>query len=116
MGFLISDALAAAPAVTTAATGMENTSFMLMMLATFVIFYFLIIRPQSKRSKDHRDLVAKIKVGDEIASVSGILGEITKLDDQFVTLLVAPNVEMVLQRQAIANVLPKGTLNTIKKA
>lgn len=116
MGFLISDALAAAPQATTAASGMENMSFMLMMLATFVIFYFLIIRPQSKRSKDHRDLVSKIKVGDEISTVSGILGEITKLDEQFVTLLVAPTVEMVLQRQAIGNVLPKGTLNTIKKA
>ena len=114
MGFLISDALAATPAP--AASGMENMSFMLMMLATFVIFYFLIIRPQSKRSKDHRDLVSKIKVGDEISTVSGILGEITKLDEQFVTLLVAPTVEMVLQRQAIGNVLPKGTLNTIKKA
>ena len=116
MGFLISDALAAVPEVTTAASSMENTSFMLMMVATFAIFYFLIIRPQSKRAKEHRDLVSKIKLGDEIATASGILGEITKLDEQFVTLLVAPNVEMVLQRQAIGNVLPKGTLNTIKKA
>ena len=112
MSFFISDAFAAA----SAPGQMDSTASMLMMAGIFVLFYFLIIRPQSKRAKEHRDLVSKIKLGDEIATASGILGEITKLDEQFVTLLVAPNVEMVLQRQAIGNVLPKGTLNTIKKA
>ncbi len=113
MGLFISDAMAAAPA---AAQPMDSMVSMLMMAGIFVVFYLLIIRPQSKKAKEHRELISKIKVGDEVLVAGGILGEIARIDEQFVTVTVQNGVDMVVQRAAIGAVLPKGTLNNIKKA
>ena len=113
MGLFIYDAMAAAPA---AAQPMDSMVSMLMMAGIFVVFYLLIIRPQSKKAKEHRELISKIKVGDEVLVAGGILGEIARIDEQFVTVTVQNGVDMVVQRAAIGAVLPKGTLNNIKKA
>jgi len=113
MGFFISDAMAAAPAGVTQA---DTTTSMLLMGGLFVVFYFFILRPQNKKAKEHRDLIAKIKVGDEILMTGGILGEIKKLNDQFAVVALNEGVEIIVQRNAISAVMPKGTLNNIKKA
>ncbi|HEY3487033.1 MAG TPA: preprotein translocase subunit YajC [Gammaproteobacteria bacterium] len=83
------------------------------LIAMFVIFYFLLIRPQQKRVKEHRNLVASLKKGDEVLTNGGLLGRLTEIGDHFVTLEIAANVEVRLQRQAIAAVMPKGTLKNI---
>lgn len=81
------------------------------MLVIFVlVFYFLLIRPQNKRAKEHRKLVDGVAKGDEVSTNGGILGVIKKVDEQFVTLEVADGVDIRLQKAAIANVLPKGTV------
>jgi preprotein translocase subunit YajC len=113
MGLLISDAIAAAPA----AVGQADTTMsMLMMAGVFVLFYFLIMRPQNKKAKEHQALINKVKVGDEVSLVGGILGEIKKMNDQHVIIELNDKVEMIIQRNSISAVLPKGTLNNIKKA
>jgi preprotein translocase subunit YajC len=113
MGLLISNALAAAPA---AAPQADPTMSMLMMAGVFLLFYFLILRPQNKRAKEHRELISKIKVGDEVLTSAGILGEIKKMNEQFATIVLQDEVEMIIQRSSISAVMPKGTINNIKKA
>jgi preprotein translocase subunit YajC len=110
--FGITDALAdtAAPHATPAG-GLLS---MLPMLIIFIaVFYFLLIRPQAKRTKDHRQLVDSLTVGDEVIISGGITGRITKLRDDFVALNIAKDVEITVQKSAIATVLPKGTLESI---
>ncbi len=75
----------------------------------FVVMYFLMIRPQQKRAKQHRDLVSSLKVGDEILLSSGFVARIRALDDNYVSAEIAPNVVIKAQRQAINSLLPKGT-------
>ncbi len=84
-------------------------TFVLLMVAMVVIFYFLLIRPQSKRQKEHRQMVEALKEGDEVLTQGGILGRITKLDEQFVTLEIADGVRIRVQRHAVGSVVPKGT-------
>jgi preprotein translocase subunit YajC len=79
-------------------------------LAMIVVFYFLLIRPQSKRSKEHRNMLAALEVGAEVATSGGILGKVTELGEQFVTIEIAPGVNVKAQRHTISQVLPKGTL------
>ncbi|HOX88874.1 MAG TPA: preprotein translocase subunit YajC [Burkholderiaceae bacterium] len=114
--FLISDAYAqAAPA---AQAGPESmlTSLGFMVLI-FVVFYFLLIRPQVKRQKEHKALIDGLNKGDEVVSAGGITGKITELSDQYVTLQIAAvdgkPVEISMQRMAIQTLLPKGTLKSI---
>jgi preprotein translocase subunit YajC len=76
----------------------------------FGIFYFMLIRPQMKRAKEQRTMIAALAKGDEVLTNGGILGRIEDLAEQFVTLEIAPNVVVKLQKQAISAVLPKGTL------
>ena len=84
------------------------------MLIVFVlIFYFLLVRPQSKRAKQQRQLLDGLAMGDEVLTTGGIIGRITKLRDNYVVISVAKDVEMTLQKGAIANILPKGTLESI---
>lgn len=78
-----------------------------------VVFYFLLIRPQSKRQKEHRDLVSKLQKGDEVVVAGGILGTIDKVHDQFVVVQVSTGMDMTIQRQAVSQVLPKGTIKSI---
>jgi len=79
----------------------------------FVLFYFMLIRPQMKQAKEHKALLDALKAGDEIVSNSGILGKITKLNNQFATIEISANVEVKIQKQTIQTLLPKGTIKSI---
>jgi len=82
------------------------------LILIFVVFYFLLIRPQQKRSKEHKQMVEALKKGEEVVTNGGILGKITQVNDSFVMLEIANNTEVKLQRQAIASIMPKGTLKS----
>ena len=83
------------------------------MVLIFAVMYFLVIRPQSKRNKEHRALVAGLAEGDEVLAGGGMVGRISGLAEQFVTLEVARNVQVKVQRQSVSTVLPKGTIKSI---
>jgi preprotein translocase subunit YajC len=76
----------------------------------FVVFYFLLIRPQSKKAKEHKQMVGALAKGDEIVTNGGLLGKLSKVGDNFVEVELAEGVTVKLQRNAIANVMPKGTI------
>ena len=80
----------------------------------FVLLYFLMIRPQMKRAKEQKAMIEALQKGDEVVTAGGIVGRITKLADQYVTVEVAPNTEVVVQRSAVQVPLPKGTLKTLQ--
>jgi preprotein translocase subunit YajC len=86
--------------------------FLLPMIILFAAFYFLLIRPQQKRQKQHREMVSQLSSGDEVVTAGGILGKITSVSDQFLTIQVADGVELKVQRQTISAVLPKGTVES----
>ena len=109
MNFLISDAWAqAAPA------GGPTSQLMpiLMMVAFVGIFYFLLIRPQQKKAREHQALVSKLAAGDEVVTNGGVLGRVTDVGDSFVTLEVADGVRIKVQRFQISQLMPKGTLKS----
>lgn len=86
----------------------------ILMLGGFLlIFYFMLIRPQSKRAKEHQALVSSIAKDDEVVVNGGILGKVTRITDQFIVVAIADGVEMKVQKQAISASLPKGTLKSI---
>lgn len=76
----------------------------------FVLLYFMMIRPQMKRQKEHKAMVEALKSGDEVVSAGGILGRITKVSESFVTVEVADNTHITVQRGAVQTLLPKGTI------
>jgi len=82
-------------------------------IAFALIFYFLIWRPQSKRAKEHRELIGGLEKGDEVVTNGGIIGRIKKVEDQYLVLEVAENVELKLQKGAVSAALPKGTIKSI---
>ena len=82
------------------------------LIIIFVIFYFLLIRPQMKRAKEHRKLVAELATGDEVVTNGGLLGRITHVGQSFVTLELNDNVQIKVQRHAVSSVLPKGTIKS----
>jgi len=89
----------------------------LLFLGGFVlIFYFLLIRPQNKRRKEHQALVTGLSKGDEIVTAGGIVGLINKVEDEFVKVQVGDNVEMRIQKSAIGATLPKGTIKSLDQA
>lgn len=85
------------------------TSFLPIILM-FVVLYFLMIRPQMKRQKEQKAMMDALAKGDEVATVGGMLGKITKVADNFVTLEVANGTEVVVQKAAVTTLLPKGTI------
>ena len=87
---------------------------MLLIGAMFAVLYFLMIRPQMKRAKEQKAMIEALQKGDEVITAGGMVGKITKLTDQYVTVEVAPNTEIVLQRSAVQVPLPKGTLKTLQ--
>jgi preprotein translocase subunit YajC len=94
--------------------GAPNTLLQLLpLLLMFVVFYFLLIRPQAKRAKEHRALVAGLATGDEVVTSGGILGRIVEAGDQFVTVEVAEGVRLKVQRHTIGSVVPKGTFKSV---
>lgn len=80
------------------------------LIVIFVIFYFLLIRPQQKRAKEHRDMVAKLAKGDEVVTGGGLLGRVTDISENYLTVEIADGVAIKVQRQAVTQVLPKGTI------
>ena len=88
------------------------TGLFLPMIFLAVVFYFLIIRPQSKRAKDHKSMLTEIAKGDEVATNGGLLGKVVKIGENFIELEVADKVNVRVQKQAIANLMPKGTLKS----
>ncbi|MBT8061150.1 MAG: preprotein translocase subunit YajC [Xanthomonadales bacterium] len=80
------------------------------LILIFAVFYFMLIRPQMKRAKEHRKMVSELAKGDEVVTNGGLLGKITDINDSFVTLQLADSVEIKLQRHAVASVMPKGTM------
>ena len=88
----------------------------ILMIGAFVaIFYFLVLRPQSKRAKEHKSLLGGLAKGDEVVTSGGIVGTVTKVEDQFVVCKVSDNVELRFQKHAVAATLPKGTLKSLNE-
>ena len=83
------------------------------MVAIFVVFYFLLIRPQQKRAKETKAMLSALQKGDEVVTAGGIVGKISKLTEGYATVEIAPNVEITVQRSAITLMLPKGTIKGI---
>ena len=108
--FIITAAYAqSAPA---AAFGSDLMAF-LPMIAIFVVFYFLLIRPQQKRAKETKTMLQALQKGDEVVTAGGVVGRIAKLGDQYATVEIAPGVEITVQRAAVAQLLPKGTIKAL---
>lgn len=104
----ISNAYAqAAPAAASPESGLLG---MLPLVLMFVVLYFVMIRPQMKRQKEHKAMIEAIAKGDEVVTAGGIVGKVSKLGDNFIHLEVANGVELQIQRSAISQVLPKGSV------
>ena len=93
--------------------GGDTLMGMLPIILMFVILYFLMIRPQMKKAKEHRTMLDALAKGDEVIAV-GILGKIEKITDQYVSLEIAPNTTIQVQKQAVTTLLPKGTIKDTK--
>ncbi len=98
-----------APA-TSSSSGIDT---IVMMVLFAVVFYFLLIRPQSKRAKEHKSMIESIQKGDEVVTNGGIIGKVSKITDGFMILNVAQGVEMKFQKHAVTASLPKGTIKEI---
>jgi len=86
--------------------------FILLMVAIFVMFYFVLFRPQQKKQKEHQTLISKLAAGDEVVTTGGLLGKITEVGDSFVTLEVADGVRIKVQKFQVGALMPKGTLKS----
>jgi preprotein translocase subunit YajC len=111
MSFFISDAAAAA-APAAQSPGIEGMLFPLGVLA---FFYFLFLRPQSKRAKEKKDMISAITKGAEVVTSGGILGKVVDMDDNFVKIEICDNTFIQVQRQSIETMMPKGTYKAITK-
>lgn len=109
MDFFISSAQAQAAG---AAGGQSALLQLLPLVLIFVVFYFLLIRPQTKRAKEHKEMVAKLANGDEVVTTGGILGKVTSVNDNFVTVEIASGVEIKVQKFQVAQLMPKGTVKS----
>jgi preprotein translocase subunit YajC len=107
----ITDAMAA----TGKAPGLVESlgSMLPMFLAIFVLFYFMLIRPQSKKAKEHQSLLSKVKVGDEVMTNSGLLAKVDKITDDFVALTLSEQTSITMKKTAISQVMPKGTIESV---
>lgn len=107
----ISNAYAqAAPAAAAGGDLMSQLGGMLPLVLMFVVLYFVMIRPQMKRQKEHKAMIDALAKGDEIVTSGGLLGKVNKLGETIVSLEVANGVELQVQRSAVVQVLPKGTV------
>jgi preprotein translocase subunit YajC len=106
----ISEAFAqAAPAAAAAESPLSGITGMLPIILMFVVLYFVMIRPQMKRQKEHKAMIDALAKGDEVVVAGGLLGRVSKMGDSFLTVEVANGVEVQVQRAAVVQVLPKGT-------
>jgi len=109
MNGLISDAWAqAAPA----AGSPSQFAPLLMIAVFFVIFYFLLFRPQQKRAREHQNLVSKLTSGDEVVTSGGLLGKVVEVGELFITLEIADGVRVKVQKNQVTQLMPKGTLKS----
>ena len=105
MGFFISDAYAQGG-------GAAPYGDIMFLVLLFAVFYFLLIRPQQKRAKEHKKMVAAVAKGDEVVTNGGVLGKIIDVGDTFLTVNVADGVDVKLQRSSVASTVPKGTIKS----
>jgi len=87
---------------------------MLPIILMFVVLYFLMIRPQMKRAKEHKAMIEALQKGDEVVAAGGLLGRISKISENYITLQIASNVEIQVQRPAVQLLLPKGSIKSIE--
>ncbi|MGY0197343.1 preprotein translocase subunit YajC [Leptothrix sp. BB-4] len=104
----ISNAFAQAPAA--APAGGSSLMSLLPLVLMFVVLYFVMIRPQQKRQKEHRAMIDALAKGDEVVTAGGLLGKVTKVGETYISIELATGVEAQCQRSSIVQVLPKGTL------
>jgi preprotein translocase subunit YajC len=111
MSFLITDAFAETAAAPSTSQGLMS---MLPMLAILVLFmYFMVIRPQSKRAKDQKNLIESLQKGDEVMTIGGVLGKIEEISDDFMVINIAENTNITMQKSAVSNILPRGTIKAL---
>lgn len=108
----ISDALADTTAAAAPNAGQGFISFLPMLVLLVLFMYFMVIRPQSKRAKEHKNLMSGLQKGDEVLTIGGVLGKIEKIDDSFIQLAIAEGVVIRIQKSAIASCVPKGTIKS----
>ena len=109
----ISSAFAQTAPAAAAAGGsdmMSTLTGMLPLVLMFVVLYFVMIRPQMRKQKEHRTMIEALAKGDEVATAGGLLGKVTRLGEGYLTLEISPGVEVQLQRSAVVQVLPKGSV------
>ena len=107
----ISSAIAqTAPAAAAGGDVQSSLMGMLPLVLMFVVLYFVMIRPQMKKAKEHKNMVEALAKGDEVVTAGGLLGKVTKLNEGFLTVEISTGVEVQLQRSAVVQVLPKGTI------
>ena len=92
--------------------GMDNIMGMLPLILMFVLLYFLLLRPQMRRAKEQKQMIASLQKGDEVVTSGGTLGRVTKISDNYVNVEIAPNVEITVQRPSVQTLLPKGTIKS----
>jgi len=109
MSFLISEAYAQAATP----SGPEAFIQFLPIVVLFVVFYFILIRPQTKRAKEHSTMVAALARGDEIVTNGGLLGKITAIGENFIQIEIADSIQVKVQKQAVAAMMPKGTIKNL---
>lgn len=110
MSFFIADAYADAGAP---AAGPSMWGQLIMLGVFAVVFYFLLLRPQMKRQKEHKDLMGNLQKGDEVVFAGGLIGTIRKVEEDFAVIELTSNVEVKVQRSAVVATLPKGTIKGI---
>lgn len=114
MSFFISDAMAEATAAAGAAQQPDPLASLILPIGLVILFYFFLIRPQSKRQKEHRQMVSELQKGEEVVTSGGILGKIVELKDDFIVLEIGKDVNMTIQRNAVQTIMPKGTIKDLK--
>lgn len=110
MSFFISDAMAQAAEGGAGSPGLEG---LILPIGLIIMLYFLMIRPQMKRQKEHKKLVAALAKGDEVQTEGGLMGKVSDLGENFVKVEIAEGVEVKIRRQAVAAIMPKGTLKEL---
>ena len=108
MSFFISDAMADAGAAT--AQSADPLMSLILPIGLVVLFYFFLIRPQSKRQKEHKQMVNDLQKGEEVLTSGGILGKVTNINDNFITMEIAKDVSLKIQKSAVQTIMPKGTI------
>lgn len=110
MSFFISDAMAEGGAAAGGAS--DPIMGLIPFILLFVIFYFFLIRPQSKRVKEHKNMLGALSKGDEVVTNGGLLGKVIEIGDEFISVEIAENTQVKLQKQYIASLMPKGTIKS----